>query len=135
MYYLFLDDERAPRDVKWVELPPANWVIVRSYDAFVKTIEEKGVPEFVTFDHDLGPKAYAEYTWAHSNKNVNRGKFNYETLGEKTGFDCAKWFVQYCLDNNKKIPDYQVHSMNPIGKENIISLIEQGKRIQNGPIV
>lgn len=133
MYYLFLDDVRIPKDVKWVQLPPANWIIVRSYDAFVKTIEEKGVPEFIAFDHDLAEEHYRKSMY-----NPDRHYNSYYTDGTfkgKTGFDCAKWFVQYCLDNGKKIPDYQVHSMNPIGKENIIGLMEQGKRMQNGPIV
>lgn len=129
--YLFLDDEREVKHVKWVELPAVKWEIVRSYEDFVKFVERNGVPCFVSFDHDLGPAAYKEYHWAHSPMNLNRGKIDYDKLDEKTGFHCAKWLVEYCLDNGHKIPDHISHTMNPIGKENIDSIMAQGKRIQN----
>ena len=37
-YHLFLDDARDPQDVKWLELPPYHWVVVRSFKEFVNTI-------------------------------------------------------------------------------------------------
>lgn len=53
-YNLFLDDERNPSDVNWVMLPhKVNWEIVRTYNEFKNMILKKGVPAFVTFDHDL----------------------------------------------------------------------------------
>ena len=110
-YNLFLDDERFPRDVKWVELPPVVWFIVRSYDEFVKLVTEKGCPNIVTFDHDLADAHY-------------RG----QESSEKTGYDCAKWLVSYCMNGETIFPKYYVHSLNPIGKENIITYIESYKR-------
>jgi hypothetical protein len=50
---------------------------------------------------------------------------------EKTGMDCAKWLVDYCIDNKKELPDYVVHSMNPAGRENIKSLLDQFKEFQH----
>lgn len=48
MYNLFLDDIRMPEDVSWVKLPKnIEWVIVRNYKEFRKTILNKGIPEFV----------------------------------------------------------------------------------------
>jgi hypothetical protein len=45
-------------------------------------------------------------------------------LGEgKTGLDCAKFLVEYCLDNQIHKINFQVHSQNPVGKENIESLL------------
>ncbi len=57
-YNLFLDDFRMPADVvlympKCAYYTDREWVIVRSYDEFVKTIEEMGIPQAVSFDHDL----------------------------------------------------------------------------------
>lgn len=92
---IYLDDIRNP--VQSYPDSDNNWVIVRNYDEFVNHVTNNGLPEFVSFDHDLGLDA-----------NV-----------EKTGYDCVKWLVNYCIDNNKPFPDYKVHSMNPIGKENI----------------
>jgi hypothetical protein len=47
---------------------------------------------------------------------------------EKTGYDCAKWLVDYCIDNQANLPDYLVHSANPIGKKNIESYLENFKK-------
>ena len=116
-YYLFLDDERFPKNVTWIDLPAQNWQIVRSYDEFVKFIENNGIPVFVSFDHDLSADDQGKVPGSHPFK-------------EMTGFHCAKWLVEYCLDNGHKIPNYLAHTMNPIGRENIISIMEQGKRIQ-----
>lgn len=120
MYYnLFLDDERVPKDVKWQELPPVQWIIVRDFDRFCSIIKENGLPNYVSFDHDLGDTAY---------KQATTGIFDYSKQGnEKTGYDCVKWLIEYCMDNSIKFPNYTVHSLNPVGKENIIKLIESYK--------
>lgn len=131
-YRLFLDDERDPYKVTWVELPLGPWVIVRSYDEFVAQIARKGVPEFVSFDHDLADEHYRKSMY-----NPDRHYSQYYTDGtfkEKTGRCCAQWLVEHCLDTNMTIPLYTVHSMNPIGKENIVSVMESGKRVQGGLI-
>jgi hypothetical protein len=107
-YYIFLDDERFPKDVKWTKIPDLHWTVIRNYSNFKVLIELKGyLPEFISFDHDLAD--YSKYT-------------------EKTGYDCAKWLIQYCSENNLKIPDYTVHSLNPIGAKNIINLLESYKQ-------
>ena len=126
MYKLFLDDERDPYKVTWVEMPLGPWEIVRSYDEFVKIITNKGLPNFVAFDHDLADEHYRRSMY-----NPDKHYSNYFTNGtfkEKTGYECAAWLVNYCIDNNTDFPHYVVHSMNPIGKENIISYIESYKR-------
>ena len=38
--------------------------------------------------------------------------------------DCAKWLVEYCIDNNKKLPLYNIQSANSVGRENIDSLLK-----------
>lgn len=127
--FLFLDDIREVKDVTWLILPDAEWQIVRSFAQFVEFVEKNGVPYFVSFDHDLADEHYRQSMY-----NKDRHYTQYYTDGtfkEKTGFHCAKWLVEYCLDKNLAIPRYVAHSMNPIGRENIQSIMEQGKRIQN----
>lgn len=114
MYKLFLDDVRDPTEVTWVKLPDGPWTIVRNYNQFVDYITKNGLPEFVAFDHDLADEHYG----------TNPNKIEYK---EKTGYSCAKWLIEYCMDNNKLFPDYAVHSMNSIGKMNIMSLVESFK--------
>ena len=129
-YHLFLDDARQPKDVKWIELPPYSWVVVKTYKEFVDTITKKGMPTTVSFDHDLADEHYAEYTAAHDPKLLPENKrIRYEIFAEKTGYDCAKWLANYCVDNNVPLPLYYVHTLNPIGKANIFSVMESARKV------
>lgn len=120
-YYIFLDDMRNPHDVVWEQIPNKPWTIVRSYNDFVQYIENVGyVPEFICYDHDLADSHYKSLP--HLNKSY--GKIDYNSFKEKTGYECAKWMVRYCIERGIKHPPYVVHSMNPVGKLNIISWIE-----------
>lgn len=123
-YHLFLDDDRNPSDVCWIELPLLDWTIVRSYDAFVKIITENGIPTTISFDHDLADEHYQEYHRMMADNQI----IKYENLKEKTGYECAKWLVNYCIDNNHSIPIYYLHSKNGIGRLNISSLMESAKK-------
>jgi len=93
---LYLDDLRST---------PENFERVYDYDEFVNFINKNGVPEFISFDHDLGEG--------------------------KTGFDCAKFLVEFCLDNGVLEINFQVHSQNPVGKENIEKLLDNFNRLKN----
>lgn len=116
MYYLFLDDLRMPGQVKWVDLPAANWTIVRSYDEFVKTVSAKGIPMFVSFDHDLGIDAMM----AANRREVYSGP-------EKTGYHCALWLLQKCADEGLKFPKWTCHSINPVGRRAIEQLLNKAR--------
>ena len=108
-YSLFLDDERVPSQVTWVKIPEQKtWILARSYDEFIDRVKRYGVPLYVSFDHDLGDHDYAA---------AARGDEDFH--GEKTGFDCAMWLVDYCHENDIQFPQYQVHSMNPVGAKKI----------------
>jgi hypothetical protein len=123
-YYLFLDDIRQISDVrKYCVLPNINdkeWIIVRSYKEFVDIITLRGVPQFVSLDHDL-----ADIHYGHG---LNNDAIPYDSYEEKTGYDAAKWLVNYCMERGIKHPPYIVHSMNPIGKLNIESYINSYNR-------
>lgn len=116
-YNLFLDDVRD----SYFLHDTRTWTTVRNYNDFVKIIKERGLPKFISFDHDLATEHYPIFE-----ENINFGKpyeIPYAKYKEKTGYDCAKWLVEYCLDNKLTLPDFQVHSMNPVGKENIRKLL------------
>lgn len=123
-YYLFLDDIRQISDVrKYCVLPNINdkeWIIARNYKEFVDLITLRGVPQFVSFDHDLG--------LSHYGHGLNNNEIPYESYKEKTGLDCSKWLINYCIEKNLPFPEHMVHSMNPVGKQNTISLIESYKK-------
>ena len=87
---LFLDDIRTP--------PDNTWAVVRSFDEGVEYITKNGVPDVISFDHDLGL--------------------------EESGYDFAKWLVEQHLDGNIDISNIkiQIHSANPVGRKNIEGL-------------
>ena len=133
MYRLFLDDIRSIRCVNWnvihightmckfpvVEFEDA--IIVRDYEEFVNCIDKNGIPTHISFDHDLADFYYAE--------NMT------ENLDEKTGFDCAKYMVDYCMNNsdginNLELPEHiYIHSFNPIGRQKIHDYILSYKKV------
>jgi hypothetical protein len=104
-----------------------DWIVVKNYDEFVQYILLNGLPDFVSFDHDLGIEHIKYYfdNGGHENPPDPMGA----DFEEKTGYDCAKWLVDYCLEHNLKLPEYLVHSANPIGKKNIISYLENFKKV------
>jgi hypothetical protein len=134
-YYMFLDDERNLGDVTWVVLPSKidhNWVTVRNYDEFVKTVISFGVPQFVAFDHDLADEHYkvmqqeveaSRYT-AFVDDEHGGLNLTFDYGNEKTGYDCAKWLVDFCADRGLKFPSYAVHSMNPVGAKRIRDYVQ-----------
>lgn len=103
-YYLFLDDERFPSEVKWVSLPTeVDWVIVRTQTDFENTLLTQGCPIYASFDNDLG-------------------------VGCGEGRKCARWMVEQVLDGKLTIPEgfsYTVHSKNVVAAAWITQYLDQ----------
>lgn len=124
-YKLYLDDIREPT---WTYAHTKNseWVIVKNYEQFVEVISKNGLPFLISFDHDL---SHEHYPFNEPDGGIHSPKIiPYDKYKEKTGFHCAKWLVEYCMNNNLKLPAYNVHSANTVGKENIISYLESFKK-------
>lgn len=127
-YNLFLDDFRTPLDVfnytkNFIYLT-AEWRIVRSYEQFVTYILKYGLPSMISFDHDLADVHY---------EMCDQGlPFNYDDMDEKTGYHCAKWIVDYCMDMGYiELPRYLIHTQNTVGLDNIKSLFENYTKHRN----
>lgn len=97
---LWLDDLRNPIDYVTGDYD-ISWV--KNYEEFCKFIVENGLPDIICFDHDLSE--------------------------EKSGYDCAKFVVNYCQEHNLDIPTYDIQSSNNVGKENIRSLMNNWHRV------
>lgn len=119
-YKLFLDDVRDVDYVKDIKTPDVPWVIARSYDEFVEAIKTRGMPQFIAFDHDLSDQHVCDYIL----NAKYTGVLAYETYLEKTGFSCAKWLVEHCMNNGLKLPPFYCHSANSIGRDNINSYLD-----------
>lgn len=122
MQKIYLDDVRTPID--------PSWVIVRSYEEFVSTVQSIGLKniEVISLDHDLGPSALREW---HNNVYVNY-ELNYDNITEKTGYDCAKWLVEQWL-NGEPVVEVVVHSANAVGAGNIMGYINNYCHIHRLP--
>lgn len=115
---LWLDDMRNPFVVnEWIALvhylkeeylniedEACEIYWVKTQTEFENYIKENGLPDLITFDNDLG-------------------------IGNGEGYDCAKWLVEYCMDIHKQLPQWYVHSANPVAKENISKLFENFEKI------
>lgn len=89
----YYDNLMNKRNIKFV------WV--KNFEEFTGFILKNGIPQFISFDHDLGK-------------------------GLKKGFECAKWLLNYCKANNKELPRFYVHSANPNGQREINGLLNGG---------
>lgn len=116
---LYLDDVRTPTET----LPGYEpWNVVRNYDEFKEWILRNGVPDLISFDHDLGEEHMNDYYSQFLKLGYQIP--NYESYKEKTGLDCAKWLCEaYCYPANIPLKQCAVHSHNPIGARNIHSYI------------
>ncbi len=90
-YALFIDDERDPTKSR-------NWISARTSTEAFHVIMTRGIPEFISFDHDLG--------------------------GDDTSMIFLRKFIDYLITRGiKTFPDYYVHSQNPVGSKNLEGLI------------
>src|SRR5208282_4604549 len=113
MRKLFLDDIR--------KAPDFTWDTVRSYDQFVAYVKLHGVPDIISFDHDL---AFEHCPLSEENPTM---EIPYDKYKEKTGYDCAKWLIEQGLLPKK----YFVHSMNLVGRANIQFVLSAAYRHTN----
>jgi len=143
-YNLFLDDNWTPSEI--ANLPKTSvkdknryrtyeWTIVKTYDEFVKTIQEKGLPDIVSFDHDLHPEHYDfifnDENWLKKDIIVDLNDWkkdediiiNYDIFTNKTGYHAAEWLIEYCANKGVNMPICLVHSQNPVGNKNITNLL------------
>lgn len=131
-YNLFLDDIRTPKDVYNYTKNPVylqDWVIVRNYIDFANILHKKGCPDLISFDHDLATDQYVpERYW----NDYDASKLYQESHPSKhgTGYDCAKCLTGYCMDNDIPLPNYLVHSMNPVGKDTIQKWLESYQKME-----
>lgn len=77
-----------------------NYVVLRSSQEAMSYVVNNGVPIHMSLDHDLG--------------------------GDDTTMVFLKWLSNEYYDG--QVPTYAVHSSNPVGKQNIISLMESWKK-------
>lgn len=125
--FLFLDDIREPQHAfsytKQMMFLDRIWTIVRNYNEFINHIKTEGMPQFISFDHDLADSHYTpEHLWVDYYESKKWQ--DQQVHKEKTGYECAMWLVDYCIDNQLPLPQYYCHSMNPVGKDKIINLLE-----------
>jgi len=120
---LYLDDVRTPIET----LPNYEpWNVVRNYDEFTKWIIENGIPDLISFDHDLAEEHMNDYYSQFAKQGFQIPE--YETYKEKTGMDCANFVVEYSQKMNVPLKGCCVHSHNPVGSKNIQEFLNGFKK-------
>ena len=84
----------------WRDPRHKGFHVVRTYEDCIDALSNNKVI-FLSLDHDLSIDEYYD-------------------KDEKTGYDVAKFLVK----KGMKIPNINIHSANPIGRNNIKQLIE-----------
>ena len=86
------------------------------------------MPDFISWDHDLAEEHYTpeEYWDDYDRSKAYQESQNYI---HPIGVVVALEFIQYCRYYMRQIPDYHIHSANPVGADNIRTILETGKRL------
>ena len=125
-YNLFLDDVRSPyRDMGYMKYrgvvgvyQDIEWVIIRNFEEFKEAIDTNGIPNIISYDHDLGDEQY--------HPSMYEGQEAYEAVAtqftEKTGKECVEYLISK-LEGSPH-PRYIIHSQNPVGVQRIEQVIE-----------
>jgi hypothetical protein len=121
---LYLDDVRTPTET----IPGYHpWNVVRNYDEFKEWILKNGVPDLISFDHDLADEHTQDYFKQVAAQGYQHP--DYPSYKEKTGLDCAKWLCEaYCYPTNVELKQCCIHSHNPVGAKNIQDYINGFKK-------
>ena len=108
-YLLWLDDMRNPFLADWILQYAPDFddrkdqiVWCNNFQDFSDCITQRGLPDEICFDHDLDE--------------------------DLSGYDCAKWLVDYLLNTGEDLPPFSIQSQNPVGRENIIELFRSFTR-------
>jgi hypothetical protein len=98
---LWLDDQYDDEEMPFRH-PPEGFTPAKTSAEAIQLVEEKGIPFFISFDHDLG--------------NGDDAIIFLNWLSEKH-YDAP-------------VPHFQIHSANPPGRDNIASKMSSWKRSQ-----
>ena len=93
-YKLYIDDERP------LPASQSDFVLARSYHEAIDIIEERGLPEFISFDYYL-------------DRNF-------------TGLDVAMWLVVHCEYHNLELNfTYKCHSSDRDAAKRLIRFLDE----------
>jgi len=101
MRKLFLDDLRTVEMI-YRNASENEYDVVRSFDEFVQYVQSNGLPDFISFDNDLGLDKNGEVA--------------------PDGYAAAKWLV-YESGLDLSTLQFKVHSANPVASEQIKGLL------------
>lgn len=106
-WFLYLDDIRKPRhtygnhqshnDTYW-----KNWTLARSSEEAKQLVLERGMPELMSLDHDLG--------------------------GDDTTFVFLHWLTREYWNGTDPAPRYRIHSANPEGCVNLEAFMKSWRK-------
>lgn len=91
-YTLFVDDERTA--------PNPDWIVAKSTAEAMGIVMSRGVPSFMSLDHDLG--------------------------GQDTTMGFLHWLAFRYYEGGP--PEWAIHSANPVGRANLESFLKSWQK-------
>jgi hypothetical protein len=125
---LYLDASKTPvRNITGY----APWAVVRNFPDFAGHIMRHGIPDYISFEHDLAEEHFADFA---ANQAQGVMAIEYDSFTEKTGYHCAQWLISFCEMHRQngadmslsphRIKTVGIHSDNPAGAVNIMHLLQ-----------
>ena len=126
IFMIWLDDVRGHDSKKFKDFYNQVYNRYGTADMSIQILDAKDYAQFIdridyanehntlentiiSFDHDLGCGASGNIL--------------------ESGADCLKYLINFCLDNNLRLPECLIHTSNPVGKLNMESLINSYYKI------
>lgn len=112
-FYLLYFDFRNFDEIIWV----------KDHYEFVDYIKANGLPTAISFDHDLSDEHYRIFCSKEAWE-----EYHLYSDHVPTGYDSAKFLIDYCFEKQLKLPIYYAHTQNPAGRVNILSTLNNYKK-------
>jgi hypothetical protein len=129
-YNLFLDDVRNPNQaflhgqnatlLEHTRTLAFQWTVVRSYEEFLETIYQKGLPRLVSLDNDL-TDVHTKYYFSADNDYFDTAKF------KDNGIAC----LEFLLNSGMNPEGIHVHTANHFAREYMQNKINDSIELRN----
>lgn len=125
---VFVDGERLPV----AQIPGYDrWVLCRNFEEWVTYLSYNGVPDLVSFTHDLADEHFQDQA-KYELQGIEAIQYN--DFVQPTGLQCAQYLCAFCEQNGLPIQAVGVHCPErPMGAHNIRTAVNTYKTSKGLP--
>ncbi len=118
---VFVDDRKFPK----VKLEGyGNWIWLKSYVDLVEYLSYRGIPEYISFDHDLHEEHERDF---ERNELAGIAAIEYEGFEHATGLRCIQYLCEFAELNGLPLQTIGIHCANerPMGALNMYTAAKE----------